>query len=420
MYLSDIFSTLRHSISGTLLLIIQAALTFAVLVNVYAMVDAYTSQLIGTSGYKDEDSLLGVSLSPYDAITRTRDDESRGQWRNQVERDLAIMRSTPGVKEVALAHDGVPFMNQLGNNNFDQIHRFGQDQSRALPNTRYSADVNTISLLGLEIVSGRDFTPGDVRWVDSIEGQGGPAVVITQTLADVLFQDEDPIGQQVVIMSGRVLTVIGVVKLAKAVYWAPYDDYASFTAGRVNFNEHYLIRLDRDQASGDFLEARSSMIQSLRARLSDEEIDRDVRVQTIAELKKSNLGRYIIINSIIGAVGLLLIFVTAVGNYGQMSYTILKRTKQIGVRRALGATRLYIFNYFLIENALVTLMGILPGLALMVGLNAVILSAIGYGQFNWQHVVAIALFMFLVSFVAALIPILRATNIPPAIATRTV
>jgi putative ABC transport system permease protein len=400
-----------------LLLAIQVAFTFAVLVNVYAMVDAYDVQIDGESGYVDEPSLLGVTVRPF--ITEEINDDTAGRYRNQIERDLAIMKAAPGVKDVALAHAGVPFMNSIGNENFDQIRRTDQDQANSVPNTRYSADVNTLSLLGLELVAGRDFSTGDVRWINDTETDGGPAVIITQTLADVLFPDESAVGQQVVIQSGRVLNVIGVVRLAKAVYWAPYDDYASFTAGRVKFNQNYIIRLDRSEA-GDFQEARASMIQTLTERLSAEPADREIKVETMAALKKVNLGRYIIINSIVGAVALLLIFVTALGNYGQMSYTILKRKKQIGIRRALGASRQYILNYFLIENGIVTLLGLIPGVVLMLGLNSVILNAMGYGQFKWHHIVVCTVFLFAVSLIAALIPIFRAMQIPPAIATKTV
>ena len=161
-------------------------------------------------------------------------------------------------------------------------------------------------------------------------------------------------------------------------------------------------------------------IRNLIERLTDESADREVKVETLAELKKSNLGRYIIINSIVGAVALLLILVTALGNYGQMSYTILKRTKQIGIRRALGATKQYIFNYFLIENWVITLVGLMPGIVLMLGLNSVILNAMGYGQFELRHILICGGFMFVISLVAALIPIVRAMQISPATATKTV
>jgi len=418
MYISDIISTLRQSKAGTFLLVIQVAFTFAVLVNIYAMIDAYTSQIVSDSGYRDEDSLLGVTLRPYDESDKT--EESLGRWRNQIEQDLNLMRSMPGVKEVALAHNGIPFQNSMSTNNFDQIRKIDQDNTSRVPNTRYSADVNTMDLLGLEIVAGRNFVESDMHWVDSIGIHGGPAVIITQTMADALFPEEEAVGKQVVIQSGRTLTVIGIVKSAKAVYWAPYDEYASFTAGRVNFNQGYLLRLDRAQSAGDFSSVKAGIMQTLSEKLQDDDLERDVKVETIEDMKKMNLGRFIIINSIVGGVAVLLILVTSLGNYGQMSYTVLKRTKQIGIRRALGATRRYILNYFLLENALISIIGMLTGVVLMLGLNAIIINAMGYGQFQWQHVVFSVVFIFCLSFVSALIPIIRAMGISPAIATRTV
>ncbi len=418
MYLSDILSTLRQSTAGTLLLIVQVAFTFAVLVNIYAMIDAYTSQVVSESGYEDEDSLLGVTLSPFAESEKT--EESIGRWRNQIVEDLNIMHSTLGVKDVALAHGGIPFQNTLRINNFDQMRKIDQEKTSGVPNTRYSADVNTIELLGLEIIAGRDFNESDVRWVDSIEIHGGPSVIITQTMAEALFPGEDAVGKQVIILSGRRLTIIGIVKSATAVYWAPYDQYASFTAGRVNFNQGYLVRLDRSQTGDHFAAAKATVIQTLSEKLQNNDLEREVKVETMEEMKKLNLGRFIIINSIVGGVALLLILVTALGNYGQMSYTILKRTKQIGIRRALGATRRYIFNYFLLENALIATIGMIPGAFLMLGLNAIIINAMGYGQFQWQHIVFSVAFVYFVGFISALLPIIRAMRISPAIATQSV
>jgi ABC-type antimicrobial peptide transport system permease subunit len=128
-------------------------------------------------------------------------------------------------------------------------------------------------------------------------------------------------------------------------YWAPYEEYASFTPRRANFNEGYVVRIDRSAAGdADFTAAKAQIMQSLSEKLQAQDTDRLVRAETMDELKKTNLGRYIIINAIVGGVAVLLVVVTALGNYGQMSYTVLKRTRQIGIRRALGATRSYIYS----------------------------------------------------------------------------
>jgi putative ABC transport system permease protein len=418
MYVQDILNGFRHAIIGTLLLVVQVAFTFAVLVNIYAMVDSYAKQIDGDTGYVDEDSLISVTLPSYDDLTAN--EESIGRWRSVIENDLNIIRSTPGISGVVLAHGGIPFQNRMGFDNFDQIRSLEHKESAGVPATRYSADFGVVDLLGIDIVEGRDFTEADVRWVKSISEEGGPSVIVTQTLADNLFPEGSAVGQQVILRGDRPLTIIGIAKQAQGVYWAPFDQHALFVAGREVFNQSYLVRLDRQQASGNFADFKSSIIQNLSQSLEDQAVERDVSVQAMPELKKFNLGRFIMINSIVGVVAILLVLVTALGNYGQMSYTILKRTKQIGIRRALGATKRYILNYFLIENTLISVLGLVLGALMMVGLNAIILSAMGYGQLSAKHVVVSVVFMLAISTGSALIPIFRAMNVTPAIATRTV
>jgi len=418
MYIQDILNAFRHSLIGTLLLVVQVAFTFSVLTNIYAMVDSYAQQIDGDTGYVDEDSLISVTLPSYDELKP--DTETIGRWRSVIENDLNIIRSTPGVKGVVLAHGGVPFQNRLGFDNFDQIRQLDKKESAGVPATRYAADLGIVSLLGLEIIEGRDFTESDVRWVKSISSEGGPSIIVTQTLAEALFPESSAVGKQVILRGDHALTIVGVVKQAQGVYWAPYDQYAVFVAGREVFNQAYLVRLDREQASGDFHAFKANVIQKLTESLENQQVERDISIQGMPELKKFNLGRFIMINSIVGVVAILLVLVTALGNYGQTSYTILKRTKQIGIRRALGATRTYILNYFLIENFMISVLGLMLGAFMMVGLNAIILSAMGYGQLSAKHVIVSVLFMFAVSVASALIPIIRAMNVAPAIATRTV
>ena len=121
------------------------------------------------------------------------------------------------IKDVALAHEGIPMQNTLFSNNFDRLRREGKELTEGVPNTRYSADINTFELLGLEVVAGRVFHENDIKWVNSIALEGGPSIIISEVMAEALFSDEDPLGQLVVNGSGKQLTVIGIVKRAQAV-----------------------------------------------------------------------------------------------------------------------------------------------------------------------------------------------------------
>ncbi|MBO6659053.1 MAG: FtsX-like permease family protein [Pseudomonadales bacterium] len=414
---TDFISTLRYSKAGSLLLFFQVAFTFAVLVNVYAMVMDYRKQVVKDHGFKDEDSLIAVTLRPYKR--ENLGEQDKAAWRNQIEKDLDILRGTLDVEMVSMAHEGVPLQNNLY---VDQMREFirleGADESEGIRHTRYSADTNTLDLLGIEIVAGRAFTPEDVRWVDRVSAEGGP-IILTQELADALFPDGDALGQRVTTMDGLTTTVVGIARKMAGIWWAPYDEYSSFIAGRSNVNEAYLVRISRE-GGGDFQQRKNTVIQTLNERLFEEPVERTIMIETVDELRVSNLGRFIIINTIIGAVGVLLVIVTALGNYGQMSYTVFKRTKQIGIRRALGATKADILRYFLSESALITLIGLIPGVLLMIGLNVVIINALEYGKFELMYAVVCAVFMFALSWVSALVPIYRAMQISPAVATRTI
>ncbi|MBO6655862.1 MAG: FtsX-like permease family protein [Pseudomonadales bacterium] len=415
--LTDFISTIRYSKAGSSLLFFQVAFTFAVLVNVYSMVMDYRKQVVKDHGFKDEDSLIAVTLRPYkrDGLT----EQDKASWRNQIERDLEILRGTLDVEMVSMAHEGVPLQNNLY---VDQMREFirleGAEESEGIRHTRYSADTNTLELLGIEIVAGRSFTPEDVRWVDRVSAEGGP-IILTQALADALFPDGNAVGQRVTTQEGLTTTVVGIANKMAGIWWAPYDEHSSFIAGRSKTNEAYLVRISRD-GTGDFQDTKAAVIQSLSEQLFEEPVERTILIETVDELRVSNLGRFIIINTIIGAVGVLLVIVTALGNYGQMSYTIFKRTKQIGIRRALGATKTDILRYFLTESALITLIGLVPGVLLMLGLNVVIINALEYGKFEVAYAIFCAAFMLALSWLSALVPIYQATQISPAVATRTV
>jgi putative ABC transport system permease protein len=72
------------------------------------------------------------------------------------------------------------------------------------------------------------------------------------------------------------------------------------------------------------------------------------------------------------------------------------------------------------ENILVSVIGMIPGALLMMGLNFLVVSTIGYGKFNGYHLVICAVFVLVIGFLSALLPVMRAMSVSPAIATKTV
>jgi len=108
------------------------------------------------------------------------------------------------------------------------------------------------------------------------------------------------------------------------------------------------------------------------------------------------------------------------GIVGLASFSVNRRTRQIGTRRALGASKVAILRYFMTENFLISMVGVLIGAALTVGLNIVMIERFSLTRITW-YLVPVAMLMLLAIGQAAVFgPAKRASSVPPAVATRTV
>jgi len=112
--------------------------------------------------------------------------------------------------------------------------------------------------------------------------------------------------------------------------------------------------------------------------------------------------------------------VTALGIVGLASFWVAQRRKQIGIRRALGATRADILRYFQIENFLIVTFGIVLGIVLAVGINLSLMKLFEVPRLPYWYLPIGALVLWLLGQLAVLAPALRAAAVPPVVATRSV
>ena len=113
-----------------------------------------------------------------------------------------------------------------------------------------------------------------------------------------------------------------------------------------------------------------------------------------------------------------LLVVTALGIVGLASFWVQQRTKQIGIRRALGATKGQILRYFQTENFLLATVGIALGMLLAYAINQVLMSKYELDRLPLYYLPVGALALWLLGQVAVFAPARRAASVPPAIATR--
>lgn len=110
--------------------------------------------------------------------------------------------------------------------------------------------------------------------------------------------------------------------------------------------------------------------------------------------------------------------VTAFGIVGLSSFWVTQRRSQIGIRRTLGARRRDILRYFQTENFLLVTAGIVCGMILAYGVNLFLMSQFELSHMPWSYLPAGAIALWLLGQLAVLGPALRASHVPPVVATR--
>ena len=153
--------------------------------------------------------------------------------------------------------------------------------------------------------------------------------------------------------------------------------------------------------------------------LSGSNTDRIIR--DVTTMEKARELAYLDDTALIRILGFIvgmLTIITGLGIVGLASFNVSRRTRQIGIRRALGATKAAIVRYFMIENTIISAIGLTVGAALAIGLNIAMVQAFSIQPLAWYVIPAGMLTLWLVGQAAVAGPARRASNITPAIATR--
>ena len=116
----------------------------------------------------------------------------------------------------------------------------------------------------------------------------------------------------------------------------------------------------------------------------------------------------------------ILTIVTALGIVGLASFSVNRRKKQIATRRALGASQGAILRYFMLENFMISSVGVVLGAMLTIGLNVVLVNSFSLNAIDWYYIPLGMLILWLVGQIAVYGPARKAASIAPATATRTV
>jgi predicted permease len=266
------------------------------------------------------------------------------------------------------------------------------------------------SAIGVPTLAGRGFTAADR---DSLN----PVGVINQSLARAEFSGSDPIGRRIKFGSQaseeRWITIVGVIPdfrhyrlpepMRAAIYLPFYE--------AVGYTQTVAIRSEADPAV--LLPAAAAVVRSLDADLPL------FQVQTLDEVVSRSLWRQRLQGQVLGTFAVLAMLLAITGMYGVISYAVAQRTRELGVRMALGASRRQVIVLVVGQGARLALLGVALGLAGALALTRV-LSALLYGVKATDALTfaLVPLLLGAVAVAACWLPARRASQIDPLVAMR--
>ncbi len=407
MDILPILSTLRRHKVTAFLVILEIALTCAIVCNAVFLISQRLERMQMFSGVAEHELIQIQAVS----IGKQNDAAARAQ------EDLIRLRQIPGVTGAALVNQ-VPFTNSSWNTSV----KLGPNQKQATLNATQYFGENLLQTFGTRLVAGRYFNADEyldfeaVQRDQKLQAKVG-VIVITQALGERLWPGQSALGKTIYLGETSV-RVIGVV--AGLIRPALFNGDAS-----AQWSMAFPLRMNVSNANRYVLRAarndRDRVIAGAVAALRKADPHRVIiEKKTLDEIRSGFFQNDRAMAGLLVGVCIALLVVTALGIVGLGSFWVAQRRRQIGVRRALGATRRNILNYFQTENFLLATIGIALGMVLAYGINLFLMLHYELPRLPAVYFPVGAIVLWLIGQVAVLGPAMRAAAVPPVVATRSV
>ncbi len=353
-----ILSSLRHHRLTTTLLVLQVALTCAIVINTGAQLVERVARITLPSGLpEDELSLISVrGLNEADNALA------------QQQTDLAALRAIHDVRNAVVLNNGSLPLSRNVYGTGGCISQQALDRAVAANGgdgiagcvsvSAYGGSPGLVDAMGLHLASGRDFTPSEQAPDDDER-----AVIVSRTLAAQLWPDQSPIGKSLYSFSAMApVPVVGVIDdvLAPELGGSTDDRMVMLTSqNQASLSATYLLRSAPGDRQHVLHEAADALAKAGPSRLISED-----RQRTYTQVRRDYFQRDVTMLGLLIASSLALLFVTALGIGGLANFWVGQRTRQIGIRRAIGATRSDILRHFQAENFMIVGAGVALGMVL--------------------------------------------------------
>ncbi len=407
MHIRPILSALLRNKTGAVLVVLQIAITMAVIVNALFIINERLEKMNREPGFDVANMITFQSWG----FAENYDHES------SVRQDVTFISSLPGVVGVT-ASRSLPLSNGGSMNEF----RVTPDLEDADGNTMPSVDVNyyymndqAIEALGVDLIAGRSFYAEEIEFREQNSPKFPPVVMITRALAQSAFGTEDAVGKTIYDYFGAPAEVVGVIDEMQGA-WVNWDELGNvMIMPGISFGPflRYIVRTEPGQ--------RDDVIAMIEEQLPAFNPGRMIRrIQPYTEIVERSYRSDHSMTILLMSTVFLLVSITSLGIIGLASFSVRQRTKQIGTRRALGATRRDIIEYFMVENLLVTSVGIALGAVMAVLFNIWLVDTYALAKLDLLYIPIGVVSLWILGQLAVLMPAIKASGIAPAIATRTV
>jgi putative ABC transport system permease protein len=322
---------------------------------------------------------------------------------------LMKLRSEPGIEDAGIVSP-LPFSGNSSSRTFTIVGKPAPAKGMEPAASLLTTDGAYFRTLRIPLKSGRVFTARDNK-------NSKPVILINDTFVKKYFPHENPIGQRVQIgESGEepAREIIGVVGTAKHENLAEADAaefYLAFTQNPDRFS-YLVVRTSQPEPPG-----LESMIRHAVHEIDEQQFV--PAIMPLTQLVSQTLSQSRFNTGLLGAFAAIAILLAAVGIYGVIAYNVTQRTKEIGIRMALGAQRKEMLTMILRQSLTMATIGIAFGLLGAVGATRLLRTLLfGVGTMDLLTYGAVVLLLGVAALLAAYLPARRAMKIDPVIALR--
>jgi predicted permease len=393
----------QHRRVRSSIVVAEVALTMVLLSGAGLLLQSLSRLLRVDPGFASDHTItFGINLPPaYEGAKRVQ----------FFSRLLERVRTLPGVKS-ASAVRGLPLgpdQDQISST-FEPEGRLLAESERPLAAVRISSP-DYMQTMRIRLIAGRDFTQRD-------DEKSPPVIIINHTLAHDFFPNENPVGRHLTLSTNLgsgtpVREIVGVVGDVKN------GGLSEASAPEVYLPEQQIMTGNMAVVVRTLVDPEN-MVSQLRSevRALDKEVPlRDVKTLDAYLSDSVAAPRFDTVLMVIFAVVALVL--TSVGLYGVISYSVAQRTREIGIRVALGAQRRDISRMVIRQGIALACIGVALGLAGAFALRKMISSWLfGVSSTDIGVLFGIAFLLMLIAFCASYIPAKRATQVDPIIALR--